>query len=121
MSSVFDGLLTGLSDEGIGRLTNMMGLAIRGHMRRNKLTNAGPEYLNVDTGNLRSSWTVVNGPDPRDCIVGTNVEYAKTHEYGDPARNLPSRHYFVDSIVDSEREQIVAATRWARMQLKGRP
>ena len=109
----------GLTDQQAGQLTGRVGEAIRSHWKRYKLTKAGPRYLNVDTGNLRSSVTVVPHSNGRDSIVGTNVVYAPVHEYGSSDGRNRARHHLRDSINDSEADQKRAVDAYMRRLLSG--
>ena len=51
----------------------------------NRLTGPRPQYLGVKSGRLRSSITMFNSLQDRDGAsvrIGTNVEYARIHEFG---------------------------------------
>lgn len=61
------------------------------------------QYLNVQTGRLRSSITHEVKKDGNGFYgkVGTNVVYAPPHEFGSPSRNLPARHFMRDAMKDN--------------------
>lgn len=54
-----------------------------------------------DTGNLRGSIAPASGhPDiwevtDKYVMIGTNVKYAATHQYGDPSRNIAARPFLL--------------------------
>ena len=57
-----------------------------------------------DRGTLKSS--LAKYATDSEAVVGTNVKYAATHQYGDPSRGIPQRQYLY--ITESERSELVA-------------
>lgn len=51
----------------------------------------GGSKILVDTGILRGSIAFSN--TSKTATVGTNTEYAATHNYGDSSRNIPKREF----------------------------
>lgn len=67
-----------------------------------RTANYLPRPVLLRTGTMKSSWTFrVMRHGPRVMVaVGTNVRYARQHEFGVPARGLPARRQFVVSRSD---------------------
>lgn len=69
----------------------------------NRLTGPRPRYLGRITSRLATSISVIRGQKILNEIVakiGTNVVYARTHEFGNPDRNIPARPYLRPGIED---------------------
>jgi phage gpG-like protein len=109
----------GLDDREVQKLAKKVGEGIRSHWKRQKLTNAGPRYLNVLSDTLRSSVSV-QPHARREAVVGTNVIYAPVHEYGTRDGRLRARHHLEHSVRDSKREQSGAINEFLRQLLGGR-
>ena len=64
--------------------------------------------LATPTGRLRSSITsrFFDTPEGLLVIIGTNVIYAATHEFGDPDRNIPERSFLRSSIREKAAESL---------------
>ncbi len=55
------------------------------HVQETKLTAAGPQFLNVQSGRLRRSIRATKATITGDSVastIGSNVKYAAAHEYG---------------------------------------
>lgn len=79
--------------------------------RRMTGTDAGHKVLRTQTGRLKSSVLssvkkriIKRGKDYL-AVIGTNVLYARTHEYGNPTRNIPARPFLRPGIQE-KRNQI---------------
>lgn len=59
-----------------------------------------PKHLNIGTGALWRSiqGTVRRSGNKRKIVLGSNLIYAATHEYGDPDRKIPARPYLRPAI-----------------------
>jgi phage gpG-like protein len=86
---------------------------ISGWIKDNRLSGPRPQYLGVVTGRLRSSITAKpteHSGNTYTTKIGTNVEYARVHEFGYPPRNIPARPYLVPGIQDKGNQQMVLDT-----------
>lgn len=68
-------------DKAAAEKRSKAGKALRGHK------------ILIDTGNLRSS--IAYDVQRRGVLIGTNVKYAPTHNFGDKARNIPQREFLM--------------------------
>lgn len=72
----------------------LSGLFLAGWSKENRLTGPRPQFLGVVTGRLRSSITAAepekSGNDYSERI-GTNVEYARLHEFGGIINKVSSK------------------------------
>lgn len=107
--------------EAVEKAMKLATLFLQGKVQETKLSG---QVLKVRTGRLRSSInTRVKriGPTGMLGVVGTNVVYARAHEFGYPPRNLPARPYlrptfreqaqrvknvFKNTIVDFAKKQV---------------
>jgi phage gpG-like protein len=86
---------------------------LTGWIQTNRLTGPRPQYLGVVTGRLRSSITAsptIKSGDTYTAKIGTNVVYARIHEYGGQtgrkhATTIPARPYMRPAIEDSDNQQ----------------
>ena len=72
---------------------------IRDRLRRGY--GAGP--ILERSGNLASQ--ILADWDDEVAVAGTNLEYAATHHYGDPRRNIPARPFL--GVSDEARQAII--------------
>lgn len=82
---------------------------ISGWVKENRLTGPRPQFLGVISGRLRSSISFLparKAGDGYEVEIGTNVEYARIHEYG-------------GIIVKYPRSSRLMATRFVRGSKKG--
>ena len=113
----FDRLLKKLDAEEQGEVIKkslfQSALFINNWIKQNRLSGPRPIYLGVVTGRLRSSITAAQTEKVGNSYIakiGTNVEYARRHEYGDVAlgithkkgKGIPSRPYMRPAIEDRQ-------------------
>lgn len=81
-----------------------------------RIVGNGYEKPSGDGGDQQIMETIANG-----VIVGTNVPYAATHNYGDPKRNIPKRQFipqnppavWVERWLNVANDALLAAARYA--------
>ncbi|EKO53338.1 phage virion morphogenesis family protein [Leptospira kirschneri str. 200801925] len=56
----------------------------------------------IEEGELSSSFEIVKENDST-VVVGTNSKYARIHEFGFEAKNIPARPYFRPALEDSKK------------------
>lgn len=95
----------------IKKAMNLSGIMLAGWSKKNRLTGPRPKYLGVVTGRLRSSIAsgkTIETKDGYETKIGTNVVYARAHEFGYEPRNLPARPFLRPSLADpGNRKQIL--------------
>lgn len=78
-------------------------------------TREGDKRLLQDTGMLLKSITKI--ASEKDVIVGSNLTYAGSHQYGDPSRRIPARPYL--GLSSKDRDQLsVSIERWIQEKMK---
>lgn len=85
---------------------------------KNRLTGPRPKYLGRISSRLATSIAVVRGERSGDEIVariGTNVEYARTHEYG--RDQIPARPFLRPGIEDRQNQRWIMDSIINRMRL----
>jgi len=85
-------------------------IKLSGWTKENRLTGPRPKYLGVKTGRLRASITVgkvVKRGTEWLTTIGTNVIYARTHEFGSEKRNIPARPFLRPTIEDKNNRREV--------------
>ena len=60
---------------------------------KRKTTKRHSAKILLDTGRLRGSITTKKTMIPPTVWIGTNIVYARTHQFGDPSRHIPARPY----------------------------
>lgn len=80
--------------------------------KRGKRAVKGRSRILSNTGRLRNSIRARN--TRREAIVGTNVKYAATHNFGYPKRNIPQRRF-----MGLNRGQRIKYKEWIIMWQKG--
>ena len=60
---------------------------------KRKTTKRYSAKILLDTGRLRASITIKKTALPPTVWIGTNIIYARTHQFGDPARNIAARPF----------------------------
>lgn len=75
-------------------------------MREAVLAKGG--MILVDTGTLRASVTgkgegYIRRLGPTRLVMGTNIKYAATHQYGSPKKNIPARPFLLFQPEDIQR------------------
>lgn len=60
---------------------------------KRKTTKRYSAKILLDTGRLRGSITIKKTMLPPTVWIGTNIIYARTHQFGDPTRNIPARPF----------------------------
>lgn len=60
---------------------------------KRKTTKRYSAKILLDTGRLRGSITIKKSMLPPTVWIGTNIIYARTHQFGDPRRNIPARPF----------------------------
>ncbi|EMJ34923.1 bacteriophage protein, PF04883-like family protein [Leptospira interrogans str. FPW1039] len=55
----------------------------------------------IEEGELSASFEIVKENDST-VVVGTNSKYARIHEFGFEAKNIPARPYFRPALEDSK-------------------
>jgi len=86
------------------------GMNIAAWSQKNRLTGPRPKYLGVVTGRLRSSISVfsaLSAKDQYEVRVGTNVNYARIHEFGGARGRgfMPARPFLRPAIEDRDNQQ----------------
>ncbi len=95
------------------RSMNLGGALLAGWSKKNRLSGPRPNILGVKTGRLRSSISssqTAKSGNSYETRVGTNVAYARIHEYGGyTGRNrstfIPARPFLAPSIQDRANQQ----------------
>ena len=74
-------------------------LLLQAWSQKNRLTGPRPKFLGVKTGRLRSSITVSRSIKRGEFkfFIGTNVEYARIHEYGGTIHRNPRSSLYVQN------------------------
>ena len=93
LQDVFDHFTKEESPEGAWQPLKIIGMSESGKITSYRLRKgeATSSKILQDTGRLRNSITGV--VSSKGAEVGTNLVYAKTHQYGDPKRNIPQRTF----------------------------
>jgi len=61
--------------------------------------NGNPKSMLYATGNLHDHIAFHVDRTQKTMTLGTNVEYAAMHEYGDPIHNIPARPFLAPAII----------------------
>jgi len=72
--------------------------------RRREGRGRGQGKILTDTGALSRSAQAGRRHDRRSAEVGTDLEYAATHQFGDPRRNIPARPFLF--VTDEDVQEI---------------
>ena len=84
---------------------------------RNRLSGPRPQHLGRVTGRLATSISVIRAEKVRDNVVakiGTNVIYARTHEFGRDA--IPARPFLWPALQDRQNSRFIIRSLLNRME-----
>lgn len=82
--------------------------------KKRKMKRGGNPKILQDTGRLKNSISMKN--DKTKAIVGTNVVYAKTHQFGLESKNIPARPFMGLSKIQKDK-YTNWINRWRRGEL----
>ncbi len=94
----------------ITRSMDQGGILLAGWSKKNRLSGPRPNILGVVTGRLRSSISsskTVKEGNQYLTKIGTNVSYARVHEFGFAKRNLKARPFLGPSIEDRNNQSSI--------------
>lgn len=102
-------------DEAIRTSLTQSAIFLASWIKTNRLSGPRPQFLGVRTGRLRSSITATPAQKSGDayyCTIGTNVVYARIHEYGGMTGrnhliNMPKRPFMRPAVEDRANRQSV--------------
>ena len=105
LQKLFTKLEACVKDDVIKKSLNTSGFLLSAWSKSNRLSGPRPTFLGVVTNRLRSSIAstkAIKSGNEYSVKIGTNVQYARAHEFGYSPRNLRARPFLRPSLQDAE-------------------